>query len=198
MVQSLARDWWLLVLRGVAGVLFGLGTIFWPGISLLVLVLLFGAYALVDGVFSMLAAVQAAQHRTRWWPSALEGVAGIAAGILTLAWPQITALVLLYLIAGWALITGILEIVAAIRLRKEIENEWLLALAGVASVLFGIGTAIFPGAGALAITWLIGAYAFVVGILFIALGLKLRGLRDRPGAQAQPPVSGEVSPSKAA
>jgi uncharacterized membrane protein HdeD (DUF308 family) len=179
MMATLARNWWALVLRGVVAVLFGLAAFFWPGITLLALVFLFGAYALVNGIFAILAGVTGADRNSRWWVLILEGILGIAIAVVTVLWPGITALTLLYLIAAWAVITGTLEIVAAIRLRREIDNEWLLGLSGVVSVLFGLYIAAFPAGGALAVVWLIGAYAILWGILLIALGLRLRGLGPR-------------------
>jgi uncharacterized membrane protein HdeD (DUF308 family) len=178
-MEVLARNWWALALRGLFAVLFGLAVFIWPGLTLLALVALFAAYALVDGVFSLVAAVRAAGRQARWWPLLLEGVLGIAAGVVTFLWPNITALALLYLIAAWAIVTGVFEIVAAVRLRREIEGELLLGLAGLASVIFGILLILFPGAGALAVLWLIGAYAIGFGILLIFLGFRLRGMRDR-------------------
>ncbi len=176
MTTTLARNWWAIALRGVLAILFGVAAFVWPGITLSVLVLLFGAYAFVDGLFALLAALR--QHgdmgSERWWMLLLEGLAGIAAGVLTFIWPGITAVVLLYLIAAWAVITGVLEIIAAIRLRREINNEWLMALAGIASVIFGVLLFLQPGAGALAIVWLIGAYAIVFGILLLFLAFRLR------------------------
>ncbi len=174
MTTTLARNWWALALRGLLAVLFGLGALIWPGITLFVLVLLFGAYALVDGIFSLVAAVRGGQSNERWWMLVLEGIAGIGAGLITFFWPGISALALLYLIAAWAVITGILEIAAAIRLRKEIEGEWLLALGGVASVIFGVLLFIWPGSGALAVTWMIGIYALIFGVMLITLGFRLR------------------------
>ena len=184
MLHVLARNWWVLVLRGVAAVLFGLAAFVWPAITLTALVLLFGAYAFVDGIFAVVAAVSGPVRQARWWVLLLEGIAGILAGVLTFIWPGITALVLLYLIAAWALITGILEIVAAVRLRQEIEGEWLLALSGIVSVLFGLYIAALPGAGALAVVWIIGAYALVFGVLLLALGLRLRSLPQRSAMAA--------------
>lgn len=190
MLADLARNWWVLVLRGVIGVLFGLAAFFWPGITLLALVLLWGAYALLDGIFALVAAVKKTDRQTPTWALVLEGIAGILAAVLAVVWPGITALVLVYLIAAWAIVTGILEIVAAIRLRREIPGEWLLGLSGVLSLLFGLYVAVFPGAGALAIVWIIGAYAIVFGILLIALGFRLRGflheIDARPGRPQQP------------
>src|SRR4051794_18320940 len=154
MVMVLARNWWALVLRGLFAVLFGIMAFAWPGITLGALVLLYGAYALVDGIFAIAAALAGRTGGLPWWAMLLEGVAGIAVGIMTFAWPGITAIVLLYLIAAWALVTGVLEIVAAIRLCREIRGEWLLALSGILSVLFGLALVVNPGAGALAVVWL--------------------------------------------
>lgn len=175
MLHLLARHWWALALRGVFAVLFGLLTFLIPGITLLTLVLLFGAYAILDGIFDIISAVRAPG---RHWPLVLEGVVGIIIGILTFIWPGITTMVLLYLIAFWAIFTGILEIVAGIRLREVIANEWLLILMGVLSVLFGFLILIFPGAGALAIVIWIGAYALLFGIMLIALAFLLRRFRQ--------------------
>lgn len=175
-VDSLARNWWVVFLRGLAGIIFGLITFFEPGISLAALVLLFGAYAFVDGVLSIVTAVRR-RGADRWLLLLLEGIAGIFAGLATFFWPAITAIVLLYLIAAWALVTGVLEIAAAIRLRKVITGEWLLALTGVASVILGVLLILAPGPGALAVVIWIGAYAFVFGALLIALSFRLRSLR---------------------
>jgi uncharacterized membrane protein HdeD (DUF308 family) len=178
MVALLARNWWLMAIRGVAAILFGIAAFLWPGLTLSVLVLMFGAYALVDGIFAIVAGIMARKEQERWWMMILTGVSGIVVGILTFMWPGITALVLLYFIAAWAILTGIFEIAAAVRLRKEIEGEWLLILAGIASVIFGVLLVIAPGAGALAVTWMIGAYALIFGILLVVLAFRLRSWRD--------------------
>jgi uncharacterized membrane protein HdeD (DUF308 family) len=175
-VDTLSRNWWLVVLRGVLGIAFGIITFVAPAISLAALVLLFGAYAFADGVFAIASAVRRRDTAEPWWVLLLEGLVGIGAGLVTLFLPGITALVLLYIIAGWAVATGILELVAAVRLRKEIKHEWLLALGGIASLAFGVLIALFPGAGALALVIWIGAYALVFGALLVALGFRLRGL----------------------
>jgi uncharacterized membrane protein HdeD (DUF308 family) len=172
MLHSLAANWWALALRGLVAVLFGLLTFFLPGITLVTLVLLFGAYALFDGVFNVMAFFRVASHQ---WALLIEGVIGIVAGVLTFAWPAITAIVLLYVIAFWAILTGIFEIIAGIRLRKVITNEWLLLVVGVLSILFGLLILFAPGAGALAIVLWIGAYALVFGIFLLALAFRLRG-----------------------
>jgi uncharacterized membrane protein HdeD (DUF308 family) len=180
----LARNWWILVLRGVLALLFGVIAFFLPNITLEALVLLFGAFAIVDGAFAIGSVISGgAGRQDRWWAVLLEGILGITAGVIAFVWPAITAITLLYVIAAWSIVTGLMEIVAAVRLRREIEGEWLLALAGLASILFGIVVVIFPGAGALAVVWVIGTYAVFFGILLIALGLRLRGLHRTIASQ---------------
>lgn len=169
-------SWWALVLRGVAAILFGVFAFFWPQITVTALVFLWGAYALVDGAFAVIAGVKSHGEYKRWWVLLIEGVLGIAAGLFAFLIPGMTALVLLILIASWAIVTGVFEIVAAIQLRKEIKGEWLLVVAGVASLLFGLALLLNPSAGALALVWLIGAYAIVFGGLLIGLGVRLHGL----------------------
>jgi uncharacterized membrane protein HdeD (DUF308 family) len=173
-VDTLVRNWWVVLLRGIAGIVFGILTFFRPDISLLALVLLFGAFALVDGVLAIVTALRGGRANDRWWVLLLQGLAGVAAGIIVLFWPELSALALVYVIAAWALITGGLEIATAIRLRKVITREWLLALSGIASVLLGIVLMLFPGPGALALTLWIGAYALVSGVLLTFLAFKLR------------------------
>lgn len=174
MIAVYTSNWWSLLLRGFVALLFGLLTFIWPEISLTALVFLFGAYALVDGLFTIIAAAKAPEGYSHWWALLIEGVFSLVAALLAFIWPGITALVLLYLIAAWAVVTGIFEIITAVRLRKVISGEWLLALSGVVSVLFGLLLFAWPGAGALAVLWLIGAYAIVFGLLLVALGLRLR------------------------
>jgi uncharacterized membrane protein HdeD (DUF308 family) len=184
-VDGLSRNWWVVLLRGLVGILFGIITFFAPGITLAALVLVFGAYAFVDGVLTLVSAVRRRSTTDRWWILVLEGIAGILVGIATLFVPGITALVLLYLIAAWALVTGVLELAAAIRLRKVITNEWLLALGGIVSILLGVLLILAPAAGALAVVIWIGAYAFVFGALLVGLSFRLRALgtpRHRPQA----------------
>ena len=181
MVQVLARNWWALALRGLFGIIFGLIALFAPGLTLIALVILFGAYSLVDGVFGVVAAVRAAEAHHRWGWLLVEGIAGILTGIITFVWPGITAIVLLYLIAAWAIVTGVLELIAAARLRGQIANEWMLLLAGAASIIFGLILITRPAAGALALIWLIGIYALVFGILVLILAFRLRGHAAAPG-----------------
>lgn len=173
MLDALARNWWLILLRGVFAIVFGVLAFLWPGITLVTLVLFYGAFAFVDGVLAIVAAVRGGAPAPRWW-LALVGVFGIAAGVLTVLWPQITALVLLLFIAAWAIATGVLQIWGAIKLRHEIEGEWLLIASGVLSVAFGVLVAMWPGAGALAMVLVIGAFAVMYGILLISFALTLR------------------------
>jgi uncharacterized membrane protein HdeD (DUF308 family) len=179
MTTVLGRNWWALAVRGVVAVLFGVIAFVQPGITLTALVLLFGAYAIVDGIFAIIAAVRAAEHHERWWALALQGIVDLLAGVIAFVWPAATALALLFLVAFWAIVTGVLEIIAAIRLRREIEGEWLLILSGVLSVLFGGVLLALPAAGLLVIVWWIGAYAIVSGVVMIVLAFKLRGRHQR-------------------
>ena len=166
--------WWLMAIRGLLAVLFGLAAIVWPRLTLFVLVILFGAYALVDGVVAVIVSLQERKHVRQWWVVLLGGIAGIIAGVLTFVWPAITALVLLYLIAAWAIVTGILEIAAAISGPLPIAHEWTLVLAGVLSILFGVLLAILPGVGLLSLVWLIGIYALAFGIVLIIRAFRFR------------------------
>jgi uncharacterized membrane protein HdeD (DUF308 family) len=178
MIALLARNWWVLAIRGVAAILLGIAAFVWPGMTLTVLILLFGAYALVDGIFAVIVGIVAHGESDRWWMMIVTGLAGIAAGAVTLLWPGITVFVLLYVIAAWAVVSGILEVAAAIRLRKEIEGEWLLGLAGAASVIFGILLVLLPGPGAVALIWLIGIYALMFGFLLLVLAFEVRDWRE--------------------
>lgn len=185
---EVSKNWWMLVLRGVLAILFGVVALLVPGTALIALVLVFGFYALLDGGVSFFHALTH-RGRPRWWVGLLEGIVGIGIGILTFLWPGITGLALLYLIAFWAILTGILEVVAAIQLRKEIENEWLLGLGGVLSVAFGVLLIISPVSGALAIAWLIGIYAIMFGVTLIVLGFRLRNRVPSVNRTNQTPLS---------
>jgi len=174
MWSDLGRNWGWIVVRGIAAVIFGVLALVLPGITLAALVLLWGAYALADGIIALIAAFRIRDRGKPFWALLVVGILGIAAGILTFIWPGMTAIVLLAFIAAWSLVMGIFQIIAAVRLRKSIEKEWLLGLSGLLSIIFGVLMLINPGAGALAVIWVIGAYAIVFGVLLIALGLKLR------------------------
>jgi uncharacterized membrane protein HdeD (DUF308 family) len=175
-VETLSENWWVVAIRGLAGILFGVFTLLAPAISLAALVLVFGAWAFVDGVLAIVTAARRHGTSDRWWMLLLEGFAGVAIGLITLFVPGITALLLLYLIAARALITGVLQLVAAVRLRKAVSGEWLLVLGGLASVAWGLLLIIFPGPGALALVLWIGAFSFVFGALMLALAFRLRSL----------------------
>jgi uncharacterized membrane protein HdeD (DUF308 family) len=172
---QLARNWWVLALRGLAGVILGLMAFFWPRATLAAFVLIFGIYALVDGVFLVAAGLRAKHEAERWWAPVVEGVLSCIVGVMALVVPLATALAATLVIGGWAIATGILEIVAAIALRKAIVGEWLLAAVGVLSILLGVALFISPGAGLLALIWTVGAYALVSGVLLIGLAFRLRG-----------------------
>jgi uncharacterized membrane protein HdeD (DUF308 family) len=185
MLHALARNWWLLLLRGIVAIIFGILAFVMPGITLLTLIILYGAFVLVDGILAVGAAIwgegRAGNAGPRWW-LAVVGILGIIAGILTFVWPGITALVLLIFIGVWSLLNGIFTIIGAIRLRKEIDDEWWLVLSGALSVLFGLAVLIMPGAGALAVIWLIGIYAILYGILLVAFSFRLKGHAHAPRA----------------
>ena len=172
-VHTFRLNWWLLALRGLVAVLFGVLAFMWPGATLITLVWLFGAFALVNGILSLVLAA-----KTKGYPKVgsliFGGLLGILAGLLAFVMPGITALGLLILIAAWAIVTGIMELVAAVRLRKIINNEWLLVLAGIASVVFGILLLFQPAAGALVLIWWIGAWALLSGILLMILAFRMR------------------------
>ena len=172
-VDTLVRNWWVVLLRGVASIIFGLATLYAPGISAAALVLVFGAYAFADGILAIISAIRRRGANDRWWMLLIEGLMGVTVGVVTLLWFEMSALALLYVIAAWALVTGGLEIAAAIRLRKIMSGEWLLVLSGIASVAFGVLLMLFPGAGALAVVLWIGAYALVSGMLLIVFSFRL-------------------------
>jgi len=174
MIGVLRHNWWAILLRGILAIVFGLLVVFYPGAAIVALVILFGAYAAVDGVFAIISAVLAAEAHERWWPFILEGIAGLAIGAITFFRPETTALALYLLIAAWAIITGVLEIIAAIRVRLAIANEIWLLIGGICSIVFGILMIVFPMVGALALIWVIGSYAILFGILMIAFSLRVR------------------------
>lgn len=178
----LIGSWKSLALRGAAAVLFGILTLIWPGLTLWALVLLWGAYVLVDGISTLGDVLTHAPgtDEGRGW-LIFHGVTGIAAGVVTFIWPDITALALLFVIAAWAFVTGVLEIVAAVRLRRVLSNEWLLALLGVLSIAFAIGLVVTPGAGALVITWFIGWFALLAGAVRLGLAWRVRKLGTELG-----------------
>lgn len=179
MLSQMANNWLWIALRGVLAILFGIVAFVLPGTTFLVLVIWFGAYAFVDGVFTIIAAFTNRAKNDRWWVMLLEGVLGVVVGILTYFQPGVTGAALVFVVAAWAIITGILEVVAAIRLREEIQGEFWLGLTGVLSIIAGVLFFVFPDTGAIALVYIIGAYAFLFGIMLLMLGLRLRGLKTQ-------------------
>ena len=178
MTPALRTNWWALVLRGVVAVLLGILAFALPGVTVAALIVLFGIYALIDGVLAIVLTVKAAEVHGRWGAFLLEGILGILFGIVALAAPLAVAAVFIQVLAIWALITGVLEIIAAFRLRRSIKGEWLLVLVGVLSILFGIVLVAEPIAGAVILVWTVAAYGLFFGVLLIVLGFRLR---NHPG-----------------
>jgi len=170
----LHRSWWVLLLRGAAAIIFGVLTWMQPAASAAALVLVFGAYVFVDGLLGIYTAIKSRHQSRHWWVVLLWGLTGVVVGVLTVVNPAITALVLTIYIGVWALMTGVLQIVAALRLRKEIEGEWLLVLGGLLSVLFGIFVLMQPGAGMMAMLWVLATYAVIFGVLMVILAFKIK------------------------
>jgi uncharacterized membrane protein HdeD (DUF308 family) len=176
--RVLTQHWWVVLLRGVLAILFGVLAYAWPGVTLAALVLIWGAYALVDGLFEVVAGI-----RGKWGSLVVLGLVGIAAGIVAFLWPGLTAITLVWVFAFWAIVAGVLQISAAIRLRKEIQGEWLWILSGLCTVLLGVLLMLYPGAGALSVVWLIATLAVVWGILLVILAFKLKRLGARMSTQ---------------
>jgi uncharacterized membrane protein HdeD (DUF308 family) len=181
MLSVLFRYWWLLLLRGIVAILFGVLAFVWPGITLTTLVLFFGAYVFVTGVFLIINAVGSQKEKDDWWLPLIEGLMGVGIGIMTVIAPGITEITLLIFIAAWALAAGVLEIIAAIRLRKVVAGEWWLAFGGVVSIIFALLLMLFPAAWALSLIWLIGTYACLFGTIQIVLGFKVHKLGKKLG-----------------
>jgi uncharacterized membrane protein HdeD (DUF308 family) len=179
MLSSLAQNWWVFLVRGICAIAFGVMAFAWPGLTVLTLVMLYAAHAILDGATALGLAFSGHVPGRAWWPMVLVGIVGILAGIATFAWPGITAAILLAFVAMWAILRGIFEIAAAIHLRKEIEGELLLGLAGAASIAFGVMLFAWPAAGLVTIAWIIGANALVFGVMSIALSLRLRKIASR-------------------
>jgi uncharacterized membrane protein HdeD (DUF308 family) len=174
LADILSRYWWMTLLRGLFWILLGIVIFARPGISLLSLTLALGAIMFIDGIINVVNALSGRKENDDWWVLLLVGLAGIGVGVLTFYNPQATALAVVLYVAIWAIATGLLEIVAAVRLRRQIEGEFWLALAGIASVVFGVLLAARPGVGALTILWLIGAYAIVFGVILLLLAFRVR------------------------
>ncbi|MDQ4138985.1 MAG: HdeD family acid-resistance protein [Bacteroidota bacterium] len=180
-MNQLAYNWWTVLLRGVLAIVVGLLAFFLPGITLAVLITLFGVFALMEGAFLIISGIRYRRQQERWWVLILQGIISMGAGILAFTEPLATAIALLYLVASWAIISGVLEIVVAIRLRKEMEGEWMLILDGVITVLFGLAMVLVPAAGLLVWIWMIGGFKLASGILLLILALRLRKAQRSSG-----------------
>lgn len=176
--RALTQHWWVVLLRGVLAILFGMMAYAWPGVTLAILVLFWGAYALIDGVFEVVAGI-----RGKWGALVFLGALGIVAGVVAFVWPGLTASALVWVFAFWAIVAGVLQVSAAIRLRREIQGEWLWIVSGVCTVLLGVLLMLYPGAGALSVIWLIASLAVAWGILLVVLAFKLKGMAARMGVQ---------------
>ena len=177
MLSLVSRDWWVYAVRGIAAILFGIMALIWPGPTLAVLILLFGAYAFVDGVALLVALARGdVLARSHKWITGLMGVLGIAVAIATLVWPGMTALTLLYLVSFWAVTTGILQIASAIEFRREIAGELFVVLGGLFSIVFGALLVAFPGTGLLSLVWLVGFWAELFGFSSLGIAYRLHGI----------------------
>jgi uncharacterized membrane protein HdeD (DUF308 family) len=170
----LHRTWWVLLLRGLVAIAFGVLTFAQPGVSLVALMLTFGAFTFADGILGMYAAIRGRGLSGHWWVLLLWGLVGVVVGVLTVVAPAVTALVMTIYIAAWALVTGVMQIIAALRLRKEIRGEWLLVLGGAMSVLFGGFVLAQPGAGMMAMLWVLALYAVLLGLVMVLLAFKVK------------------------
>ncbi|MGZ3421076.1 MAG: HdeD family acid-resistance protein [Polyangiales bacterium] len=185
MFEQIRRNWWMLLVRGLAGIFFGIGAFIWPGLTLALLISLFGAYAIIDGIAGIYSAIRYRKEIDAWGAMLLSGIVGVLAGIVAWVMPGLTALSLVYLIGVWAIARGAFVIIGAIRLRKEIQDEWYLILSGGLSAATGLLLLFAPGAGALAMLWLIGSFAIVTGGLFCALAFRIRPHHRESGVPPQ-------------
>jgi uncharacterized membrane protein HdeD (DUF308 family) len=187
---AMARHWWIFALRGVLAILFGILAFAWPGITIAALLALFAAYMLLDGIFAIGAALRAHRSRESFWPLLLEGIADIAAAAIAVMWPGVTLFALIYLAAAWALISGILLLIGAIRMPSGTSGRGLLGLNGAFSAIWGIAVALFPIAGLLVMTWWLGAYAVFFGVLLLVAAVRLNRLYHREHAPTHARTAG--------
>ena len=174
-LPTMSGTWRAMVLRGIVAVLFGLVALFWPGLTLFVLLVCFGVYAMLDGLLAIVAGIRASGGRK--WLLLAEGALGVLAGLVVLFWPGTTALVVVYVISAWAIFTGLLKVVMAVAFRREIESGWLMILGGVLSIVFGVILGAMPGAGLVTLVWFVGIYALILGVALVVLGFLDRGQR---------------------
>lgn len=184
MFSMITRNWWAIALRGVVAIIFGILAIGWPGKTILTLVMLIGAYLLVDGIVTVIGGISKSGSRSGWWMVIPRGAAGIIVGIMIFVWPGVSAFVLLYLFAAWEIVTGIFEIMAGFQLRRAMAGGWLMFVAGAASIIFGVVLILFPGAGALSLIFLLGGYSIAYGVLLLVLAFTLRSIPPESTAVA--------------
>ncbi len=183
MIRAISKYWWVFTLRGLIAIAFGLAALLWPALTLGVMVLLFGLFALFEGGLAILTSFGKGDEKGGW-TLLFEGVAGLLVCVIVLLgaslgsilWPQVAAVMLVFYIAGWAILAGLFKIITAIRIRREVKGEWMLGLSGCVSILFGLILILNPGTGVVAVAWLIGIFAIILGIFLTLLGLRFRGM----------------------
>ena len=179
MVKNLAKNWWLLALRGLFAILFGIVILAWPGLTIEILVIIYGVFALVGGILSIIIGLFSIGKSSNWWVMFLEGILGFIVGGIVLKWPAISLLLLIVIIGLWAIISGIIQIITAIFVRQEIKNEWLMGLSGLISLLFGLVILSWPISSIIVVSWLIGFYALLLGIFLIVFGFQVKAYRSK-------------------
>jgi uncharacterized membrane protein HdeD (DUF308 family) len=183
MLNAIYQNRWLIGLRGVIAILFGVLAFIWPGLTAVALVYMFAAYVFIDGILTIASAVRNRAENDRWWLMLLEGIVDIAAGVIAFLFPGLAAITLVFVIAIWAIVTGVLEIATAIRLRKEIKNEWALGLTGLVSIVLGVIMILNPNAGLIGLVWVIGSYAIIFGVLMLVLAFNAGRMMREGGAR---------------
>ena len=182
MLELFARNWWIYIIRGVLALIFGMYAWFMPGIAMKILLMFFGIFVLIEGIFAIVGSIAGRKYSEVWWIVLLEGIAGLALGLFTLTRPGYVATVIVIFIAVWAIWGGLFRILAAIRLRKELDSEWLLVFGGIVSILFGLMLFRHTGAGIVAISWLIAFFASMFGVLLISFGIKVKKFQKEAGS----------------
>jgi uncharacterized membrane protein HdeD (DUF308 family) len=183
--ERLTSHWWLFLIRGILAILLALAALAFPGAALLSIAILFGAYAFVDGIVAIWTAIRMSHAQRRWLWLLIEGILGIAAGVVTFFYPLATVLALVILLGAWAIVTGVLAIASAFHARQHVPHEWLWVLSGVVSVFFGIAVFYMPSVGLYALVYLLSLYALLAGIFFLGLAFRLRGLARRTAPVSQ-------------
>jgi uncharacterized membrane protein HdeD (DUF308 family) len=185
MKDLLQKSWWMLALQGLFALVFGVLAVLWPGVTILWLVIMFAVYALLSGAVAVIASIASRNEDKRWWLVLLLGLVSLAAGVIAIVNPALTAITLVLLMGANAVVTGIFQIAIAVRLRKQMQREWLLILAGIVSIVFGALVLLFPGAGALALVWLISFWAIATGVMLLAVAFRAKGWGSKRGTDAE-------------